>query len=85
MTPTNYKELVQIYTDYKADGLEIIAYPCNQFNNSNYKKRKRMSALFAEQEPGRAADILAYGVTFPIAERIEVNGENAHPVWAWMR
>ena len=74
MTPVNYEELVQIYGEYQDQGLEIIAYPCNQFAN---------------QEPGTAAEIIEfqkqYNVTFPIVEKIDVNGPNADPAWAWMR
>ena len=70
----NYEELVQIYGEYQDQGLEIIAYPCNQFAN---------------QEPGTAAEIIEfqkqYNVTFPIVEKIDVNGPNADPAWTWMR
>ena len=74
MTPQNYEELVQIYAEYQDKGLEIIAYPCNQF---------------ADQEPGTAAEIIQfqsqYNVTFPVVEKIDVNGPNADPAWTWMR
>ena len=42
MTASSYKALVQMYKDLKDDGLQILAYPCNQF---------------AEQEPGTPEDI----------------------------
>ena len=53
----------------------MLAFPCNQFGN---------------QEPGGNAEILEfatskYGVTFPMFEKIDVNGENAAPLYAWLR
>jgi glutathione peroxidase len=53
----------------------VLAFPCNQFNN---------------QEPGTNAEVLAfaqtnYGVTFPMHAKIEVNGENAHPLYQYLR
>ena len=78
MTDQNYKELVQIYADYAKDGLEILAYPCNQFHN---------------QEPGSADDIIEfqakYGVTFPVVEKSRVNDDegkiDTDPAWQFMR
>ena len=59
-----------MYTQYEADGLEIVAYPCNQFG---------------AQEPGTPEEIIettdSYGVTFPVMEKIDVNGPDADPAW----
>jgi len=65
----------QIYTDYHPRGLEIYAFPCNQFAN---------------QEPGTNAEIKAwaienYNVTFPMMSKIDVNGPNAIPLFQWLR
>ena len=74
MTDANYKELVQIYDQYKGQGLEIVAYPCNQFGS---------------QEPGSAKEIAdfqkGYGVTFPVMAKAEINGDGADPALAYLR
>ncbi|HYG16947.1 MAG TPA: glutathione peroxidase [Bacteroidia bacterium] len=68
-----YEDLQKLHERYK-DSLVIIGFPCNQFGG---------------QEPGQAADIQDfcsknYGVTFPLTEKIEVKGENTHPVYKWL-
>ncbi|KAJ4712107.1 Glutathione peroxidase [Melia azedarach] len=68
---SNYTELNQLYAKYKDQGLEILAFPCNQF---------------AGQEPGSNEQILELACTrfkakFPIFGKIDVNGENASPVY----
>ena len=68
-----YEDLQKLSEKYK-DKLVVIGFPCNQFG---------------EQEPGTAADIgmfckRGYGVTFPLTEKIEVKGENQHPVYQWL-
>ena len=55
-------------------GLEIIGFPCNQFGG---------------QEPGTEAEIEAFvraefGITFPLTEKIEVNGANQHPIYRYL-
>ncbi len=69
-----FKGLQALYDEYHDRGLDIIGFPCNQFG---------------EQDPGSASEIGAfcernYGVTFPMAEKVDVNGENAHPLWRWI-
>lgn len=63
-----------LYNKYKDQGLEILAFPCNQFG---------------AQEPGSASDIRSfvngYGVEFPMMEKIEVNGPNMSPVYVQLR
>ena len=70
-----YKGLQAIYDQFRPRGFEILAFPCDQFGH---------------QEPGSDADIAAfctdtYGVTFPLFAKIEVNGRNAHPLYAWLK
>lgn len=70
LTP-QYEGLEALYRDHKDLGLEIIGVPCNQFMG---------------QEPGSDAEIeefcqLNYGVTFPLAAKTDVNGEDAHPLY----
>lgn len=67
-----YENLESLYQKYKDKGLVILGFPCNQFGS---------------QEPGTSEDIksfcsLNYGVTFPMFEKIEVNGPNQHPLYA---
>ena len=66
-----YKALEALYEKYKDQGLVICGFPCNQFH---------------AQEPGTSAEIKTfctskYNVTFPMFEKIEVNGENRHPLY----
>lgn len=75
LTDTNYKQLQQLYNQYsEKEGLRILAFPSNQF---------------AGQEPGTSEEILnfvqQYNVTFDMYEKIDVNGENAHPLWKWLK
>ena len=70
-----YSGLEELYQKYKKDGLAIIGFPCNQFGN---------------QAPGSAEEEetycrLNYDVTFPILEKLEVNGENEHPLYKWLK
>lgn len=75
LTDTNYKQLQQLYNKYsEKEGLRILAFPSNQF---------------AGQEPGTSEEIFnfvkQYNVTFDMFEKIDVNGENAHPLWKWLK
>ena len=70
-----YTDLEKIYSDYKDQGLEILAFPCNQFG---------------AQEPGDAEEIknfcsLNYSVTFPLFQKIDVNGQNAEPMFQFLK
>lgn len=74
LTP-QYEGLEALYRQYKDQGLVILGFPCNQF---------------AGQEPGTSAEIsqfcsINYGVSFPLFERIDVNGDTAHPLYQWMK
>jgi glutathione peroxidase len=73
MTP-QYEGLQSLYNKYLDRGLVVFGFPCNQFG---------------AQEPGSATDIQSfcqtrYGVTFPMSEKIEVNGSNAHPLYQYL-
>ncbi|MCF9020062.1 MULTISPECIES: glutathione peroxidase [Pseudomonas syringae group] len=70
LTP-QYAALENLYQQYKDMGLMILGLPCNQF---------------AGQEPGTEQEIaefceLSYGVTFPLGEKLEVNGPHRHPLY----
>ena len=69
-----YDELQYIYDEFKDKGLEILDFPCNQFGN---------------QAPGDDEEIHSfctgrYGITFPQFSKVEVNGENAIPLYKWL-
>ena len=75
LTHSNYTELVQLYKELEDKGFQILAFPCNQFG---------------QQEPGSNLEIFEwaktnYGVTFPMFEKSEVNGDNACPVYQFLR
>ena len=70
-----YAELQALYATYHDRGLEILDFPCNQFG---------------EQAPGTIEEIHAfctgtYGTTFPQMAKVEVNGENAIPLYTWLK
>jgi glutathione peroxidase len=70
LTP-QYTALQEIYNQYADRGLEVLGFPCNQFG---------------AQEPGSPDEIqefcsINYGVTFPMFEKIDVNGPDRHPLY----
>lgn len=74
LTP-QYEGLEKMYSKYKDKGLVILGFPCNQFG---------------KQEPGGADDIqefcqVNYGVSFPIYEKVDVNGASAHPIFKYLK
>lgn len=69
-----YKGLQELYEKYKDKGFEILAFPCNQFGG---------------QEPGTNEEIKEfcttnYNVTFQLFDKIDVNGDNAHPLYKYL-
>ena len=70
-----YAGLEALYKKYASQGLVVLGFPCNQFG---------------KQEPGNADDIaqtchINYGVSFPMFEKVEVNGRAAHPVFRYLK
>jgi glutathione peroxidase len=70
-----FEGLEKLYESYKDRGLVVLGFPCNQFG---------------EQEPGSAAEIGTfcqknYGVSFPMFDKIDVNGDAAHPLYKWLK
>ncbi|XP_051129990.1 probable phospholipid hydroperoxide glutathione peroxidase [Andrographis paniculata] len=75
LTSSNYKELTHLYEKYKPQGLEILAFPCNQFGG---------------QEPGSNPQIKEFACTrykaeFPIFDKVDVNGPNTAPVYQFLK
>ena len=70
-----YDGLEKLFAQYRERGFEVLGFPCNQFGG---------------QEPGEADEIaqfckLNFGVTFPLMAKVEVNGDNASPLFDWMK
>ena len=70
-----YDGLEKLYETYKDRGFEILGFPCNQFGG---------------QEPGDADEIaqfckVNFGVTFPLMKKVDVNGDDASPLFDWMK
>lgn len=70
-----YKELQELHNDFHEKGLEILAFPCNQFGM---------------QESGSNDEIqefcqVNYGLTFPVFAKVDVNGRKAHPLFKYLR
>ena len=75
LTDNNYNQLNELYEKYaKSNNLRILAFPCNQFGS---------------QEPGNSNEITKFlrerNVEFDVFEKIEVNGDNAHPLWKFLK
>src|SRR3546814_2553073 len=71
---SQYRGLQELYADYAPRGFTVLGFPCNQF---------------LHQEPGTADQIATfchenYSVTFPMFEKIDVNGPFAHPLYQWL-
>jgi glutathione peroxidase len=69
-----YQGLQELYTKHREAGLEILGFPCNQFGG---------------QEPGAEAEIaefcqVNFGVTFPLFAKVDVNGDDAHPLFKYL-
>ncbi|WP_455539240.1 glutathione peroxidase [Terrisporobacter sp.] len=70
-----FKGLEELYKEYKDQGLEILGFPCNQFANQDSGSNEEINQFCQ----------LNYGVTFTMFEKIDVNGENAHPLYKFLR
>ncbi|MGB1102798.1 MAG: glutathione peroxidase [Crocinitomicaceae bacterium] len=74
LTP-QYEVLEKLYQEYKEKDFVVLGFPCNQFG---------------QQEPGTESEIesfcqVNYGVSFPMFEKIDVNGKNTHPVFKYLK
>ena len=70
-----YEGLEKVYQHYKDKGLVVLGFPCNQFG---------------AQEPGGKEEIQAfcqlnYGVSFPMFDKVDVNGSNTHPLYEYLK
>ena len=72
---SQYAGLQGLHDKYADRGFAVLGFPCNQFG---------------EQEPGDEAEIASFcdrsfGVTFPMFAKVDVNGDDAHPLFEWLR
>ena len=70
-----YAGLQELHDSYADQGFTVLGFPCNQFGS---------------QEPGDEAEIASFcersfGVTFPMFAKVDVNGDEAHPLFEWLR
>jgi glutathione peroxidase len=70
-----FEGLEKLHAEYADQGLVVLGFPCNQFGS---------------QDPGENEEIQSfcqknYGVTFPMFEKVDVNGDDAHPLYKWLR
>lgn len=70
-----YKGLEALFQEFQTQGFSVLGFPCNQFG---------------QQEPGDANDIGAfceknYGVSFPMFDKVDVNGDDAHPLFQYLK
>jgi glutathione peroxidase len=70
LTP-QFKQLQELYDQYHEKGLEILGFPCNQFMNQEPEGEEAIQEFCS----------LNYGVTFPMFAKVDVNGDNAHPLF----
>ncbi len=74
LTP-QFEGLESIYKNYKDKGLTILGFPCDQFAKQEYSDNKEITNFCK----------INYGVTFPIYDKIDVNGKNAHPLFNYLK
>ncbi|WP_434798306.1 glutathione peroxidase [Terrisporobacter vanillatitrophus] len=74
LTP-QFEGLEALYKGYKDKGLEILGFPCNQFANQDKGSNEEIHEFCQ----------LNYGVSFTMFEKIYVNGNNAHPLYKYLK
>jgi glutathione peroxidase len=74
LTP-QFKGLQELYEKYQDRGFEILGFPCDQFNNQEFENIDETTSFCQ----------VNYGVTFPIFAKIDVNGENADPLFIFLK
>lgn len=70
-----FKGLQDLYDKYKDNGLEILGFPCDQFNNQEFENIEETTAFCQKN----------YGVTFPIFAKVDVNGGNEDPLFTFLK
>ncbi|MGL4873353.1 MAG: glutathione peroxidase [Clostridium sp.] len=70
-----FSELEDLYKNFKEKDFVILGFPCNQFLNQDPKSNDEINSFCK----------LNYGVTFPMFEKIDVNGSNEHPIYTFLK
>lgn len=70
-----FKELESLHQAYKDQGLVVLGFPCNQFKRQEPESNETMEESCE----------LNFGVNFQLTEKVEVNGKNTHPVFAFLK
>lgn len=70
-----FEGLENLHDEYAEKGLVVLGFPCNQFGNQDPGENDEIGA-FCEKN---------YGVSFPMFEKVDVNGDDAHPLYQWLR
>ena len=70
-----FADLEALYQCYKAQGLVVIGFPCNQFGAQDPDSNGNIGTFCQKN----------YGVTFPMMAKVAVNGKEAHPIYQWLK
>ena len=70
-----FEGLEELHRTYADQGLVVLGFPCNQFGNQDSGSNEEIGAFCQKN----------YGVSFPMFEKIDVNGDDAHPLFQWLR
>ena len=71
---TQYRQLEELYKEYKNQNFEVLAFPSSDFANQEYNDSQKI-ASFCQKN---------YGVTFLIFEKVSVKGKSKHPIYQWL-
>jgi glutathione peroxidase len=74
LTP-QLEELETLWNTFSHDDFMVLGFPCNQFANQEPETNETVEQVCK----------LNYGVTFPLFAKIEVNGENTHPIYTYLK
>jgi glutathione peroxidase len=70
-----FEGLENLHAQYFDQGLVVLGFPCNQFGNQDPGDNEEIGAFCQKN----------YGVSFAMFEKVDVNGDNAHPLYQWLR
>ncbi|MBJ59413.1 MAG: glutathione peroxidase [Flavobacteriales bacterium] len=71
---TQYRQLEELYKEYKNQNFEVLAFPSSDFANQEYSDSQKITSFCQKN----------YGVTFLIFEKVSVKGKSIHPIYQWL-
>ncbi len=71
---TQYRQLEELYKEYKNQNFEVLAFPSSDFANQEYNDSQKITSFCQKN----------YGVTFLIFEKVSVKGKSKHPIYQWL-